>query len=336
MKRNLSEICTRYRRGETAEDIAQSVGVSKNTILRDLRKSGVKLRNPGAVSVHQLRDCDWLRKRYLSEAKSTTEIASELGCTASRVSHWLKRHGIEARPTGSQKGRKMSAQAKLKMSEAKRGKYQGAENPNWRGAQITAEVRERRSYIAKKWRLAVLARDKNICQSCGKQENLHVHHIKEFKDYPKERWNINNGLTLCVYCHEKVHNRRFPDFLKPIADRHAGKTAAYPAIKRLQAFEISEHDLRTLYEKQSLSTASIAELLEVAPETIRKSLKKHGIKRRSVGGRKIPMPPESEIRQMYPAKTMAEAAAFFGVGQTLMHKWLKHYGISRTKARRRP
>ena len=150
----------------------------------------------------------------------------------------------------------------------------------------------------------------------------------------KERWNINNGLT-SAYCHEKAHNRRFPDFLKPIADRHPARRRHIHRSRDCKRLRF-RHDLRTLYEKKSLSTASIAELLEVAPETIRKSLKKHGIKRRSVGGRKIPIPPESEIRQIYPARTMAEAAAFFGIGQTLMHKWLKHYGIPRTKARRQP
>jgi len=54
------------------------------------------------------------------------------------------------------------------------------------------------------------------------------------------------------------------------------------------------------------------------------------------GPKKRSIPSESEIRAVYPRLNLADAGAHFGVGQTLFHKWLKHYGIARTKVQRVP
>ena len=58
------------------------------------------------------------------------------------------------------------------------------------------------------WRKKVISRDKAICQHCyksGKNIILVAHHIKSFENYPKLRWSVENGLTLCIDCHYKVH-----------------------------------------------------------------------------------------------------------------------------------
>lgn len=37
-------------------------------------------------------------------------------------------------------------------------------------------------------------------------ENIrNAHHIKEWAKFPNERYNLGNGLTLCVDCHHKEH-----------------------------------------------------------------------------------------------------------------------------------
>jgi len=56
------------------------------------------------------------------------------------------------------------------------------------------------------WRLSVMERDLFTCQNCCKTGcKLQVHHIKSYKDYPELRTDINNGITLCIDCHKKVH-----------------------------------------------------------------------------------------------------------------------------------
>lgn len=51
----------------------------------------------------------------------------------------------------------------------------------------------------------VLSRDNYKCQCCGLKKKLHVHHIFSYKYYPSLRTDVNNGITLCKYCHQKYH-----------------------------------------------------------------------------------------------------------------------------------
>ena len=51
------------------------------------------------------------------------------------------------------------------------------------------------------WRQAVLERDGYTCQCCGSKMNLQVHHKNNFLDYPEQRFEISNGITLCKKCH---------------------------------------------------------------------------------------------------------------------------------------
>jgi len=63
----------------------------------------------------------------------------------------------------------------------------------------------------KKWRKAVFKRDRYTCQICGDNSggNLCVHHIKSFALYPKHRFKITNGRTLCLKCHKETENYGF-------------------------------------------------------------------------------------------------------------------------------
>lgn len=54
------------------------------------------------------------------------------------------------------------------------------------------------------WRKEVFSRDNFKCQKCGSNKRLEAHHIKSWKNFPKERFDINNGKTLCHNCHSKT------------------------------------------------------------------------------------------------------------------------------------
>lgn len=55
------------------------------------------------------------------------------------------------------------------------------------------------------WRQAVYQRDGFCCQECGSKGPLNAHHIKSWARYPELRFNIDNGITLCVDCHKTRH-----------------------------------------------------------------------------------------------------------------------------------
>lgn len=50
-------------------------------------------------------------------------------------------------------------------------------------------------------------RDDYMCQVCWKKGwiTLNVHHIRTWNYYPELRMDINNLVTLCEYCHKRVH-----------------------------------------------------------------------------------------------------------------------------------
>lgn len=65
--------------------------------------------------------------------------------------------------------------------------------------------RDRSNPKYKRWRLAVFKRDGFKCQSCGAANDLQAHHIKHWKDDISNRYNVDNGITLCRRCHLKAH-----------------------------------------------------------------------------------------------------------------------------------
>lgn len=67
---------------------------------------------------------------------------------------------------------------------------------------------ERLSLEARQWRSDVLERDNNTCQICYQHGgDLNAHHIRRWIDYPELRYDIDNGITLCVDCHFETYNK---------------------------------------------------------------------------------------------------------------------------------
>jgi len=54
------------------------------------------------------------------------------------------------------------------------------------------------------WRVNVIRRDKR-CQICSSMKHRQAHHMNSGSYFPKERFNENNGVTLCSKCHTKYH-----------------------------------------------------------------------------------------------------------------------------------
>ena len=62
---------------------------------------------------------------------------------------------------------------------------------------------DRNSIEYKQWRKAVFERDSYTCVECHEVGGrLNAHHIKSWADYPKLRFELSNGATLCEECHK--------------------------------------------------------------------------------------------------------------------------------------
>lgn len=95
-----------------------------------------------------------------------------------------------------------------KSSLAKRG----AKNPMWNEnlseedrADNLARSRTVSGYLF--FRRRVYERDHFTCQRCGDSTggNLVVHHINSYTEYPEQRTEVSNGITLCESCHKEYH-----------------------------------------------------------------------------------------------------------------------------------
>ena len=189
------------------------------------------------------RDEEWLREQYVERERTTTDIADELGCSASTVQLWLKKHGIGTRQGGWQcpDGRLKDAdwlreqyverertiydiadglgchantvQRWLKRHgiETRNKGLTGPENPNWNGGSQPYGP----GWTASK-RREVRERDDHTCQNptCSVTQDehkaeydqkLHVHHLIKARDIddPEERNAPENLITLCRDCHRE-------------------------------------------------------------------------------------------------------------------------------------
>lgn len=69
----------------------------------------------------------------------------------------------------------------------------------------------------KRWRYGVLEFNKRnfgksmhfICEKCGKKYKtgryIHSHHVFSWHKYEDKRYDVDNGVVLCIKCHNKFH-----------------------------------------------------------------------------------------------------------------------------------
>lgn len=91
------------------------------------------------------------------------------------------------------------------------------EHFRWRGGITRETQRGRGTKKYKAWQQAVFYRDNRTCIWCGATDNLEADHIFRWSEYPELRYELSNGRTLCMICHNKTRNKSFyedPELLK--------------------------------------------------------------------------------------------------------------------------
>lgn len=105
-----------------------------------------------------------------------------------------------------------------------RWNFMGILNPQWKGG----KPREKRTELPEynEWRKAVYKRDGWICKICKYRggRKLVAHHIRTYEAFPKLRFELDNGITLCRSCHCKLHaiHRDVTDFRGILRDYTLG------------------------------------------------------------------------------------------------------------------
>ena len=166
----------------------------------------------------------------------------------SRVKEKKDRTGIPS----PMKGRHFSEEVRAQMSASRKGKPQpwhsrprteeerrkiseavrkvakrGPDSPNWKGGKTKENELARQTFEYAEWRTAVFKRDGYVCQECGYDKGviLQAHHILGFTEHVQSRLDVDNGVTLCKFCHQLKHTKR-PEKIAEIIkkrDAHHGK-----------------------------------------------------------------------------------------------------------------
>ena len=106
------------------------------------------------------------------------------------------------------RGRKDFKKTRLKKKlSAHKGKDHWNWNANLSDQQRQDNKRRGNQIKLRDFRYSVFKKDNFICQSCGIYGGkLRVHHIQNFCWDIKNRYNVENGITLCEECHNDFHN----------------------------------------------------------------------------------------------------------------------------------
>ncbi len=89
-------------KGKTITEISEALSTCKSVISAWLRRHQIPTRDISSCQqpnkqLYLLQSRDWLIDQYITQRKSTNEIAKELGCANSTVGTWLRKHRIKAR-----------------------------------------------------------------------------------------------------------------------------------------------------------------------------------------------------------------------------------------------
>ena len=102
------------------------------------------------------------------------------------------------------KGRISSPETREKQRQAKLG-IRGKDHWNYKNGSGSERHRDMQRDEYKQWRKAVFERDNYTCQTCkATGVYLQADHIKQWAFFPELRYDLNNGRTLCIDCHEKT------------------------------------------------------------------------------------------------------------------------------------
>lgn len=84
----------------------------------------------------------------------------------------------------------------------------GPEHPRWLPDKSDDERARARTNEFKLWSRAVKLFYDFTCQRCGERGGkLNSHHILSYSEYPSHRFNVHNGMCLCIDCHKEFHSK---------------------------------------------------------------------------------------------------------------------------------
>lgn len=86
----------------------------------------------------------------------------------------------------------------------------GNKSPHWRH-DLTQKEREDSKHRNENpqnriWRNEVYKKNNYACKVCGQKDTvLNAHHLNGWRDFKEQRFDVDNGIALCLKCHKEFH-----------------------------------------------------------------------------------------------------------------------------------
>jgi len=113
-----------------------------------------------------------------------------------------------------------------------------------------------RSYV---WSQIVKSRARYNCQICTSDKSLESHHMYGFKEHPKLKNDLSNGVCLCKKCHDGYHstngyeNNTKEDFVKYLKGKKNGLDSEVKKIRDAYS-RLSKNEDRIKLEEAGISS----------------------------------------------------------------------------------
>lgn len=113
------------------------------------------------------------------------------------------------------------------------------------------------------WQEAVLGRDRYICQDCKEVGGyLQAHHIVSWTEDINKRYDLDNGVTLCLLCHGRRHGH--PDGFVGFPEAGGGRASRNVAAAMLKDEDAIAALLEVVHNERAAAKKDFLKLVEAA------------------------------------------------------------------------
>jgi len=144
-----------------------------------------------------------LGMKATKEAKKSMSVSAKKRTRREGKAVVSNEFGVGSRHKESTKKSISESMTGIKRPYKPRPHLQGEKSPFWRGGVSGSAKKRKASARYRKWRSLVFQRDDYTCQFCGRRGGrIEADHIKPSAHFPKLRYVLENGRTLCKECHK--------------------------------------------------------------------------------------------------------------------------------------
>lgn len=303
-------------------EIGEELGCHSSTVRDWLHRHDIDVRDFGGGG-GPWQSKELLKRLYVKQEKSITEIGEELGCTHQTVSRWLAKHGIETRGSG-------------KPHRVLDAEFTNYEDEPHRDRELLFQL-----YIQERKSISEIAHEFGVADSSvrvyldkygllDEREDIHIDDLDY--DVPEEEPWKDEELLRLLYVEHDVSTLQIAEWLGCVANTVITWLRKYDIeVDQRYHEKPSRVELRRLYHERGYSALRIGRELDVGRTTVYNWLKEYDIERKDSSDYVNSVVKDKErMTEMYVEREMSinEIADEIRSSEQTVKEWLMRHGIS--------